>query len=835
VKSRAMMPYRVFLPVLLIISTLWLTAPTTSVAQNSGATYYVDVNHPQAADRTATAGDFYALYETRAEDLIRNYHRDIIVGNRRSGAVILARMERIKRGWADSSDTTSRLESDLNTLLQNTMEDEHHAWCSIAYGVKKYPDLVNPDLRRRVFERGMSYGWPVSGDGSVRWSNHMTTWISSGLLSAEGLGNTAKAQYYKNVLIEMFRRAMGRGEIEFDSPSYDALNLIGLSPLLGSDDPEVRMMARFLLDLKMAYSAHILLPGYLYVGPESRDYAGPVGDNNWSEESIFLLFPEPRTPSATKTSYVASIAAIGYQPPDHLREIYLNKGGATSFQWRRNSELLDTIDEGTGLIIDGFLTNPMYYYTLKNQVAGMGASHAYSAGWPSNGHTNSVYTSRATGKKTVLTHIQPGDTNDYRYGGEQGNGEGDWTKEYGGKARRVFLRNAMVQVWNPYGKTYPFTQAHIPKYDTLDRSNDWWFGKQGNAYIAYRVFGESVIVKEKTDYWLVRADGKSGGIAEIAHADDYPSFEAFKQDILSRAVNFNQTYPELSYQARDENGHLVTISVRYDDNPRVGRTIGGQAMTLVDLAYPMLESPWVNFPKGATTFTISYPGYPTLEYNWENLTITQIPMPTNTPTLTPTSTPWPTHTPTPTSTSTPFPTSTPTPTNTPSPTATSTPTPLPTDTPIPTTTPTPTNTPSPTATSTSTPLPTDMPIPTHTAIPSLNTPTPTFTSAPSPTNIPTPTNTPAPTDTPLPTNTPTLAPASTPTATNTLLPTYTPTPTNTPLPTHTPTLAPTNTPTLAPASTPTPTATDTPRSTPTLMPTLTKTPRSTPTLIPNTT
>ena len=47
-KSRVM-THRVFLQVF-VLSTLWLTALTTSAASTSGTTYYVDVNHPQVAD-----------------------------------------------------------------------------------------------------------------------------------------------------------------------------------------------------------------------------------------------------------------------------------------------------------------------------------------------------------------------------------------------------------------------------------------------------------------------------------------------------------------------------------------------------------------------------------------------------------------------------------------------------------------------------------------------------------------------------------------------------------------------------------------------------------------
>ncbi|MEM2928423.1 MAG: hypothetical protein QXP60_05615, partial [Nitrososphaerota archaeon] len=61
---------------------------------------------------------------------------------------------------------------------------------------------------------------------------------------------------------------------------------------------------------------------------------------------------------------------------------------------------------------------------------------------------------------------------------------------------------------------------------------------------------------------------------------------------------------------------------RVTDNPIEGRTIDVKPLTLSDLTYPMMESPYCRFEKYSSTFTISYPGYPTLVYNWRNLTIT---------------------------------------------------------------------------------------------------------------------------------------------------------------------------------------------------------------------
>jgi parallel beta-helix repeat protein len=179
-------------------------------------------------------------------------------------------------------------------------------------------------------------------------------------------------------------------------------------------------------------------------------------------------------------------------------------------------------------------------------------------------------------------------------------------------------------------------------------------------------------------------------------------------------------------------------------------------------------------------------------------TVTPTPSPTNTPNPTATSTPLPTSTPTVAPTSTP--TSTPTQTLLPTRTPTATSTPLPTHTSTPTHTLTPTSTPSPTATST--PLPTNTPLPTHTS-----TPTPTDTLMPTNTPSPTATSTPLPTNTPLPTHTSTPTHTLTPTSTPSPTATSTPLPTNTPLPTHTTT--PTNTPlpnTLTPTPTNTPTS-----------------------------
>jgi hypothetical protein len=243
------------------------------------------------------------------------------------------------------------------------------------------------------------------------------------------------------------------------------------------------------------------------------------------------------------------------------------------------------------------------------------------------------------------------------------------------------------------------------------------------------------------------------------------------------------------------------------------------------------------------------------------VTPTDTPTLTETPTLTPTSTPTVTNTPTNSPTSTATTTNTPTFTNTPTDTATETPTETATNTPTPTNSPTetptltntPTNTPTmtntPTDTPSSTPTVTNTPTNTATETPTetaTDTPTETATNTPTPTNSPTETptatntstNTPTETATSTPTDTATNTPTDTATATNTPTdtPTDTPTVTNTPTETPTRTSTQTNTPTTTSTSTPTPSATRTsspsvPTSTPTHSATSTNTPTTTPPIV----
>ncbi|MBN1675075.1 MAG: hypothetical protein JXR37_28800, partial [Kiritimatiellae bacterium] len=120
---------------------------------------------------------------------------------------------------------------------------------------------------------------------------------------------------------------------------------------------------------------------------------------------------------------------------------------------------------------------------------------------------------------------------------------------------------------------------------------------------------------EKWTY--MRLDGPSGGIVELATRAEFPTLDAYANDLAARHVAFSADPLWAEVDARDrEAGRLVRMRLEYQPERRWvnGRELSEQEA----LGHGLMDSPWAHWDPATRRLTVARDGYPTLVYDWDD-------------------------------------------------------------------------------------------------------------------------------------------------------------------------------------------------------------------------
>lgn len=493
-------------------------------------------------------------------------------------------------------------------------------------------------------------------------SNLNISLVAGLLLGGEAVGtNSAIWQRGKQALDAIYERTVVQGGLEINAPLYSTYHFAGLMTLMALDDDATRQQARILLDYELLVQAHLYLPGGGLGAPQSRDrhYGGALDGSPTGMHRVigYLTGDTPYDPDATTSHLIGAVT--GYQLPDALRALLLDKGDGYTF-WAYTDgpagrhRFKNNYDFATGM---GRIA-PWQAVVLPGGSAMMGVNYGFRN--QSIHVSMGVFARAPDGSFPILYQYQPyldGDTRDDGNGGlPSGSGDtqpNDFVRELYDYQRMVYGRT-MISIWDPtlqnkeagVVRQEQNTRVHFPDYAAhggqvrVGDASGWLVGEVGDAYIAYHPLGSVGVGPERRDripeamsfdsyrdspHYFYRLDGRSGGIYELATTDQFATLDDYLADLKTRHLSFSKSDPMTAeFDALEpDTGGKVRIKLVYADSPAERRFVDGQELSPEEaLDHGFLDSPWVSVNPQSRLMRLQRDCYEPVVYDLANATVT---------------------------------------------------------------------------------------------------------------------------------------------------------------------------------------------------------------------
>lgn len=489
------------------------------------------------------------------------------------------------------------------------------------------------------------------------WKDHQVSWLVNGSVWAGKLLVGEREGYesalWKSAVSELdviYERTMTVGGLELNAPIYSSYHYAPLAFLADKlEHEEVRTKVRILLDYLLIVAGHQYIPGGNgFVGlPRMRQREGIYAGSARLPQHFHLFFGEPATNFADNFSPQMITAAADYRPPAIIGSFFREKPESGYEFWTYSDSPFGTGRMGaskTYALIPGsnLRVSPWHVMMMPDGEGMMGIAYGH------RGFTHHV---------SMGAFVRDGQSRFhgiYQYhpvvrGDTYNNGNGlagfeppdddpdDWRDE-GYDYERFLWGRTLLSIWDPtlHGKasnvvrTYRDTRARIPNLarfgGEMIRHGRWYLGRMGNTYIAYFPLGQ--IRQEESrdggDWFYVRLNGRSGCIIEMATTEDFPSLQAYAENLSERhlSMDISPTNFHVIFDARDPNsGKLVRLRLNYDPEQRF---IGEREVTMQEYDRGFMDSPWVDWDASRRVKTVRREGYKTLIYDVKNVAISEV-------------------------------------------------------------------------------------------------------------------------------------------------------------------------------------------------------------------
>lgn len=614
-----------------------ITALVTAVAFTFAVPVYADADYRQRQRQ--------ALSALANEFTPRDYRPTKADGTEfgKDTARLLAKLEAGERGFPNGLHPASpEAEAHVRRLAQTAVEylgtpGEPGRWswentgsptimyAAMIFGVilNKWSKHLEPGTRELLARALTESVW--KDDSHMLLVNGRFNINVGELLGGEALGYDSELwQRGVKHFEATYNTFMTRTAHELNSPTYTSFQLSGLLILQNLEHEEIRTKARIMLDTFLTAHGHL----YQSVGspgaPRSRDYGGGAKIGTGGMRNMYwLLFG--LSEKAELTSYQMVAAITDYAPPAIIRSFFTDKGDGYTF-WLYNAETVAHRMPGTGYDLGPERTTvaPWHVVMMPDGEVAMGFSygHRYQAIHVSMG----VIAREVDGRFHALYQYQPWIHGDRTTSGAElpttsdDKNPDDFTRE-GYQYERMLYGRTMLSLWNPTTSTYKDTRVHLPRWDQhggqMIEGDGWFAGRMGDTYIAYRPVGTIVERDNRsdgTDYIYLRMEtGPSGGIYELAEADQFDSLEHYLDDLRSRHFAFDPDVLAVEFDAIDpETRELVRVKLQYETEQR---WIDGQPITMDAIDRGLMDSPWVDWDPETRRLVLSREGYPTIVYD----------------------------------------------------------------------------------------------------------------------------------------------------------------------------------------------------------------------------
>ena len=509
----------------------------------------------------------------------------------------------------------------------------------------------------------------------------------------------------------MFNNLVNHGGFETNSPHYSYHTTTDLILWNELPDSTPREMGRFMLDWELLAIGHQYQPGGSGGQIQTRDPNGIVTPGRVREKSLGPLVSEQITgndfqfygrhdggqfryydnSSSWPHSNLVTAHLVDWKVPSLIRSIYLEKDEGYDF-W-----MLHAPSAGAGRL-------PHAYYNLGQPVdsgahawqvhmlpGGAAALAAAYGAWnpvDSNRGATTIACDACPQKFALINQFQPcvdGDTEDTgavkctseRPALENGSELYDYEHFIHHRTRlSLWDPRPRPSRWDPADVSVrrgaPWTHALIQNFSSVGGEEgfptnpaDWYFGRLGDVFIAYRPFAEKsgggaqgvtlvdrawrndwstspIPVELRPTFTALKLNGRSGGIIVLAMEGEVGAltFADFQADIESRYSAFDpagaNNLPTLEFDARDQSGDLVRMRLEYLGEPGAGVASSGLEKRYLDVELDgfeaddeldldtffarvtggsLMDSPWVDYDAVGKLMTLSRPTYPTRVYD----------------------------------------------------------------------------------------------------------------------------------------------------------------------------------------------------------------------------
>ena len=476
-----------------------------------------------------------------------------------------------------------------------------------------------PEEGRRALRDAWRTYMPFRGDTENHWLMYYVTlylmnqlypddppesWFT-GKSSAE---NRAEAEEY---LLKWMHETTSIGQGEFDATHYIGVYLMPLGYLYTwAEDPLMRRRARILLEYIMADFAVELHHGLL-AGSHSRTDERQV-IRPWhgvSSDFAWLLFDETYpTPGYGWYSFWYCVSSR-FQPPDIIYNIAVDR--TEPFLHRETKRPRRFIRFTDNTAPPTYKTSYLHPdFALGSHQGGVAHGiqhHSWDLMWrvedPREAY-NTLFTLHPVADAHTLQMYFP------EHKGGLVEGIASQKKSYnspdkfigGSVHEKIFQdRDSLIVLYQiPEGLRFSHINGFFSRdLDPLvEHPSGWIFARGGDALIAYYPLApyrwEPL---EKGGKRLVSDSLRNGAVLQVASADEFPSFEAFQEAILTLDLEVH-THPEPAVFFRSLRGRDLFFS--YSNTP----TIDGQPVDYD--SWKLFEGPFLNAERGSGRLHLTY-------------------------------------------------------------------------------------------------------------------------------------------------------------------------------------------------------------------------------------
>lgn len=489
------------------------------------------------------------------------------------------------------------------------------------------------------------------------WKDHVVYWLVNGSVFAGKLLVGEREGYdslvWKEAVSELdyiYEKTMAIGGIELNAPIYSSYHYAPMAFLADKlEHDETRNKVRILLDYLLIVAGHQYIPGNDggFVGlPRSRQREGVYHGSSRLPQHFYLFFGEPESNFASSFSPQMITAAANYRPPALIGSLFKEKPDTGYEFWTYTDSPYGTGRMGasktyTLLPGDNRRISPWHSVVMPNGEGTIGIAYGH------RGFTHHVsmgaWVRDAARNFHGIYHYHPvvrGDTfnNGSSLSGFEGAADDpdDWQDE-GYDYERFLWGRTLLSIWDPtldtkdsnVVRTHQDTRARIPNLarfgGEMIRNGRWYVGRMGDTYMAYFPLGRILVEETRGggDWFYVRLDGRSGCIIEMATTEDFPSVQAYADDLAGRhlSMDLRPDNFHVVFDARDpETGGLVRLRLNYAPEARF---IDGHEFTMQQYTQGFMNSPWVSWDADNKTKTLQKDGYGSIVYDVKAATITE--------------------------------------------------------------------------------------------------------------------------------------------------------------------------------------------------------------------